>query len=321
MGGKDTPRIAGPNFFVVGAAKAGTTALYHHLNRHPQIYMSPVKEPNHFASDIDVDRLRATRRLGPISDLGRYLDGSMDRRYHMAYVTDREDYLKLFKNVSGEIAAGEASASYLYSKQAAANIHAWSAKARIVIMLRNPVDRVFSHYVMNLKRAVTAQSFVDAVRADGEHPEWGWGMRELYVELGMYHDQVKRFLDVFPSRSVKVYLYDDLINDPETLVRDLYAFLGVDPGHGIDITSRHNVGRTPRFKRFNHLLYRLGLYRFVRLRLPPGAKNRIKPLLFSREVGVSMTEEERSYFRDLYAPDIERLSRLLQRDLKFWLQT
>ena len=110
-----------PNFFIVGAPKAATTFLYAYLDQHPQVYMSPLKEPNYFASELrpenfaEEDRARVQRQM---RELQAYLRGDMRETRFGGFVTSWEDYLQLFRNAADQIAVGEASPTYLWSQTA-----------------------------------------------------------------------------------------------------------------------------------------------------------------------------------------------------------
>ena len=117
-----------PNFFIVGAPRSGTTFLYHYLNQISGIFMCPVKEPNYFAASINPKR----KLIKPIRS--------------------KEKYLKLFENVENETAIGEASPTYLWDPQAPKLIHEKIPNAKFIFILRNPIERAFSHYLFLLNR-------------------------------------------------------------------------------------------------------------------------------------------------------------------------
>src|SRR5437867_5801651 len=149
-----------PNFFVVGAPKSGTTALWRFLDQHPSIYMSPIKEPNFFAPEV----AKATRAAGHI-----LVAGDVDRRPHLSnalrekrarsVVSEWTDYLDLFRDVRRETAVGEASVAYLASTQAPAAICRRACDAKIVMILRDPADRLFSYYIASRASGTAAESF------------------------------------------------------------------------------------------------------------------------------------------------------------------
>jgi hypothetical protein len=156
-----------PNFFIVGAPKAGTTSLYHYLDQHPDIYMSPVKEPNYFAEEVRLRNISAEWQEWAHREqnsLRAYLSGPMHEKKFGGIVASWSDYLKLFKNVKDEKAIGEASVCYLWSKTAARSIASATPHAKIVMVLRNPVDRAFSQYKQALASGLIAKSFRELVR-------------------------------------------------------------------------------------------------------------------------------------------------------------
>ena len=139
-----------PNFFIVGAPKAGTTSLYHYLDQHPDIYMSPIKEPCHFCYEVRPENFEPSLRERAIQlekDVLEYLHGPMDRKRSGGIVTEWEDYLRLFTAATTQRVVGEASVNYLLSKSAAGAIAGRLPHARIIMVLRSPADRAFSQYL------------------------------------------------------------------------------------------------------------------------------------------------------------------------------
>jgi hypothetical protein len=181
-----------PNFLVIGAGKSGTTSLYRYLAQHSDVFMSPVKETNWFAYEGQGDSLRYPIRT-------------------------RDAYERLFEGVAAERAVGEASPQYLKSTVAAERIAAALPGVRLVALLRHPVDRAYSSYLHSLRDALERRGVEEALQP---------GSR--YVELGLYHPQLSRYFERFDRSRIKVILYDDLAADPAAVMRDLYAFLGVD---------------------------------------------------------------------------------------------
>lgn len=138
------PPTPEPNFFLVGAAKAGATSLYAYLRQHPQIYMSPIQEPNFLADEIHPENFSPEFRMRIARwqvDFRSYLDGPMTERFPSGPVSDNGDYLRLFRRAGGHMAIGEASPSYLWSKTAPSNIAERCPQARILMVLRNPIER------------------------------------------------------------------------------------------------------------------------------------------------------------------------------------
>ncbi|OQW92729.1 MAG: hypothetical protein BWK78_00785 [Thiotrichaceae bacterium IS1] len=305
-----------PNFFVVGAMKAGTTSLYNYLKVHPEIYMSPVKEPNYFATDINTRLIKPAYRVHPLAK--NYLQGIMQEEVHISYITDFEYYMKLFQNVTTERIIGEASTSYLYSRQAPRNILNSVPNAKIVIILRDPIERAYSHYCMDVGTGLTQDFFLEAVKKDFNAKEKGWGITSLYIELGLYHEQVKRYLDLFPKEQVKVYLFDDLKTNLGEVLQDIAVFLNINASSFIKDGKRYNERQWPRFIGINYWLHKLYIKDFVRKILPRHFIEYGKNIYYSDRLIPSMSRKEVHYLQSLFKEDVKRLSELLNRDLSHW---
>jgi hypothetical protein len=306
-------RRATPNFFLVGAPQAGTTSLYFYLDQHPSIFVSPIKEPCFFAPEVaDI-----TPRARDIYDadaaaLRRYLDGPLEQKRDRGLVLDWDDYLLLFKNVRDQTAIGEASVAYLASPAAATAIRARVPGARIVMILRNPVDRLFSRFLATRDRG-SATTFVGwlgerVAEDEGRHPPSG------PIWPGRYGIHLRRYLDAFPPGQVRVFLYDDYVHSPDTVLRELFAFLGVDPDHPIDTTRRHNVSMMPRWPMLHARL------RPLRGVVPDSLAARARSWYLTPR-RFDATAEERARALEVYRDDIRALEKLIGRDLSRWLST
>lgn len=306
-----------PNLFVVGAMKAGTTTLYRYLAGHPDIFMSPVKEPHHFCVDVEIGRL-APRYREASAGLDAYLDGPMDRERHMAYVPERGRYLRLFRDAGGRRWRGEASPSYLLSERAPAEIRAASPDARVVILLRDPVDRALSHYRMDLGGGIVRASFAEAVRADRRAEGMGYPTESLYLAMGMYARQVRRWMEAFPAGHVRVHLFDDLRARPHAVTADLAAFLGVDPAGFRAAAEHQNRAAAPRWVLVNWVLHHSGLKTMVRRLAPRAVLRAGKRMWYRKPAGATASPQTRAELRALFAPDVAELSALIGRDLSHW---
>ena len=307
-----------PNFFVVGAAKAGTTSIYNYIKLHPEVYVSLIKEPNFFSTDIDVSKFRKTYKKE--IELGYEQFYKYGTQAHLTFIRSWEDYYKLFENVKNEKAIGEFSTSYLYSKIAAKNIYNNIENAKIIIVLRNPIERAFSHYIMDLKIGYTNLSFMEAIKKDMNAKEKGWGITSLYLELGEYYEQVKRYLDIFPKESVKIYLFEDLKNT-KNLILDLYEFLNVNPDlYFPDVSQKFNRGKIPKSKTLFYFATKIGFINLGRKIMPSYIKNKFKKLLFSEKSLPRLTDNEKKFLISYYEKDVKKLSELIERDLSSWLK-
>jgi hypothetical protein len=285
-----------PNFFIAGAAKCATTSVYRYLKDHPQIFMSPVKEPKFFS-----------RPYRPIPGTG-----PGDDRVEKLAIKDMESYMALFRDAAGYPVRGEASVDYLYYHQTAEDIHAFNPQAKILICLRNPIDRAYSGYTDH-RRSRETLSFHEALMAEETRTtyEFIW----QYKKLGLYYEGVKHYLDVFDPGQIMIVFFEDIRSRLNETISSICRFLGVDDYQVQDV-RRYNPSGTP-----NAFMARMG-------RLFPWAKDALKKMVpnwyakFRNKTLVKepMAEEDRAYLRDYYREDVAKLSDLLGKDLSHWLR-
>ncbi|MUL39032.1 sulfotransferase domain-containing protein [Gloeocapsopsis dulcis] len=293
-----------PNFLVIGAAKAGTTALYYYLKQHPQIYMSPEKEPKFFALEGDKLDFR-----GP---------GDRENICKSA-ITDIETYHQLFKGVTNEIAVGEASPLYLYSPVAAERIKKYIPHAKLIAILRNPIERAYSGYIMHVREGrETAKDFAEALQEEEARirNNWGWGH---YVSVGLYHTQLKRYLDLFDKEQIRVYLYEDLKANPISLVQDVFKFIGVEHTFLPDTSLKYNVAGVPKNNALRILIRNFNsLKPAVNFLLPDKLRHYVRGQVFEKPPVLS--HDIRQSLIEVYREDVSNLQNFLQRDLSHWLE-
>ncbi|MBA2713836.1 MAG: sulfotransferase, partial [Rubrobacteraceae bacterium] len=228
-----------PNFLIIGAMKAGTTALYSYLEQHPEVYMSPVKEPNFFCFEGETLDFRAPQDQEGINRTS---------------VTHIDDYRALFRGVRGEAAVGEASHWYLYHPKAPERIRRHVPDARLIAVLRDPVERAYSqflHFVRDGQEPLTvfAQALGEEERRMRDH--WAFGR---YASRGFYYSQLRRYYDLFDRSRIKVYLYEDLKADAPALLQDTFRFLEVDPTFVPELSVQPNVSGIPRNRVLHEVL-------------------------------------------------------------------
>ncbi len=286
-----------PNTFIVGAAKAGTTSLHYYLGQHPQVFMSEWKEPHHFAD------------IAPAPELTH-----MMRRY-----ADEPSYTELFRDAGTRPIVGEASPSYLWDFGAAARIRARVPKARIIILLRDPIARAYSHYLMDVREGLQQRPFLEAVRSDYALQGKRWGSRgHLYVELGLYADQLARYYAAFPADRIRVHLFDDLQTRPLWVLEDLAQFLGIDAGMmaSINTSESRNAYARPRGALSRALMAQSGLRQAAQVLVPARLRRAIRDrILLRRDAKPATDPAAITYLRELFEPDVQRLEALLKRPL------
>lgn len=285
-----------PNFIIVGAPKSGTTSLYHYLSEHPQVFMSEPKEVNFFSRE-EIERQ------------GLF--------YKDFKAKDLDEYKKLFLEANDEKAVGEGSVSYLFYPETPAKIKALLPDVKIIILLRDPVSRGYSHYLMDYRLGLVDVPYEEIVLKTCTYKNAHLYYQQ-YVELGLYYEQVKRYFELFGKEQVKIYFQEDLRQDTQKIILDLYEFLEIDPSDMPNIEREHNAFSMPK----SNLIHKLYSSHFIRTFLsivfPETLKEKIKNALFERKQKPKLDEQLRVQLLDIYRQDIKNLEGLLNKDLSHW---
>jgi hypothetical protein len=311
-----------PNFFIVGAPKAGTTSIYYYLAQHPDIYMSPLKEPSYFSLELRPANFEANARAEverSIKEVRRYIYGPMTERRSNGLVCEWEDYLRLFARATNQRAIGEASVSYLWSKTAAEGIASRIPKAKIIMVLRAPQERAFSHYQQKVADGSLTKSFRDYVRASfcdsGEYIS----VYRPFLEIGLYAEQVRRYLAHFPRERIGIWIYEETKARPRQFMRELLEFIEVDSAFFPDMSKRYLEPRAPRFLTPNKLLRQARLLHMSKRFVPAPIRSVLSKTLYKPVGSMKMEAQDRALMRDFYQSDIHLLESILGRDLNIWL--
>lgn len=293
-----------PNFLVIGAQKCGTEALYRALGEHPDVYMSPNKEPFFFAMD---GRLPSYRIPTP--------------GYRNRLVPGWDAYLRLFDGAKDEAAIGEASAIYLSSwepERTAARIRERIPGARLVALLRQPADRAFSAFHFYRSRDLeTLDTFEQALAAEPGRIRANDFPDIRHRANGFYHANLSPYFRLFPREQILVHLQEDWSAEPERVLRETLRFLGVDDDVRVEV-GRFNVthrDRSPRLRRFLADLRRRE--RWPASTLPGRVMAAVER--WNRARPEPMRPETRRDLMRGYRDDILRLGDLIGRDLSHWL--
>ena len=306
------------NFFLIGAPKAGTTHVHARLSRHPRVYLSPLKEPNHYATDIDPTRFSPTFRSNVPVDLKGYLAERPLQPRQIGFVHDAVQYRCLFEDAAAEhTVVGECSTSYLWSTEAAGRVAAAHPEARILAVLRNPVERLHSHWLMARKYGFTTAGLLDAVQQDQNHPDPSWGRSELFVEAGLYAEGLRRWMGHFPANQVNVLLNEDL-NRPETWT-DLAEWLGLEDAIPSVEVKDGNPSGLARWEGVNAWLTSTGLKAQLGRWMPRSIKNSVRDSWYTREGLQGLSEDDRAALLPHFEADILETGALIGRDLGHWL--
>ncbi len=302
-----------PTFLVVGAGRSGTTSCYFYLKAHPEIFMSPIKEPRFFAYDGSLPKYN-----GP--DTSAWVRNS---------VLELGAYQRLFDGVTDERAIGEASIQYLSYPGAPERIRAHIPEARIIALLRDPADRAYSHFLfLTRDRFEPEHDFVAALDAEPGRIRDGWHPGFHYATHGLYHRHLSRFYALFDREQIRAYLYEDLQRDAARVLRDMYGFVGTSPDFAPDLSRRYNPSGVPK----SSLLFRF--YRTLAEAMREKERHGLIPTglldarVVSRAAGAyckwilnrpRMPDEARVRLRSFFREDTLRLQDLIGRDLSHWL--
>lgn len=287
-----------PDFFVLGVAKSGTTSLHHYLRQHPDLFLPYVKELHFFDGD--------------------------DERFS----SDLDPYLRYFSDAGARL-VGEATPSYFRNGEVVAKRmrQLYDAEPpRFLLLLRDPVERAYSHYLHNVSEGREPLSFEAALRVEQGDPEARGEEWKGYFADGVYADTLTRWFDSFPEERFLILLSAELKQDTDAALRKVFRFLGIDPDVEVDTDARLNqtgeqqsrvlgtvlsyvpAGLRPWAQRWTPEPVRLWVEQFVRRRSTGDASDRpsLDPAL----------EQE---LRARYAPHVRRLEALIDRDLSAWL--
>lgn len=296
-----------PNLFIVGQPKSGTSALFSFLKDHPDVCACATKEPQFFCKDINSQYFHLS---------------NMER--------SEENFLKLFSHCANQKILMEASTAYLYSRVAAEEIYNFNPDAKIIIMLREPVDFLFTYHMQMLRTSCAFEEIDDFLKAleleplrkKGQHiPENCFDHQFLfYSDRTRYTDQIKRYRERFPENQIKIIVYDDFKSNNRAVYDEVAAFLDLDASFRPEFkTVNAKVG--VRFRRLKQSLDQL-LFPFkqwVRPQVSSSVYNFARSSyrrLFFKQYGLpTLRAEDKLLLMQRHKEEVEQLSNYLNRDL------
>lgn len=294
-----------PDFLVIGAARAGTTALHSFLRQHPQLFLPKVKEPNYFAF---AGQTLACQ--GPGAD---FINNS---------VTTPAAYAALFADAPTGAICGEASPLYLYAPEAPANIRQQAPDAKMIAVLRNPIEQAWSHFMYATKlRIEDERDFTRALRLEDQRLAAGWQPLFGYSRFPRYGEQLARYFDLFPKTQILIRTYEDFQTAPDRLLAGIFAFIGADPAFRPDTSQTLNAGGVPKNRVFQDFLMKSNpLTRAVGLVVPRATRLRIRDWMagFNLRREDEMPATAKAILLDRLGDDIALTERLTGLDLAAW---
>lgn len=286
------------DFFVVGAARSGTTSLYNYLKQHPDLFLPNIKELNYF-SKVESNQPQD------------YDKPKKDVLYHTKIISSAKVYRDLYKEATAKQFKGDISPSYLWDTVTAQRIFDHNPEAKILVTLRDPVERAFSHYFMNLSVGYDAEPTFEKAILAKERRIWGGG--NLYLEWSRYYQSLRSYYELFPKEQIKVLIFEDWTKKKRETLQDIFHFLKVDPLQEIDFSDRFNqkVG----YKNIKTLnFFRKKLVRnWVDPVLPQPMKDRLKNTLFQKhEIAVELDLHVKEKLKNQFKEEVQLLEALTE---------
>ena len=292
-------RCPAPDFFVIGAYRSGTTSLYRYLRQHPEVFLPLEKEPNFYAVDGNPGASPVLRSRA---------------------LTTRDAYDRYYADATEHELRGDISPEYLRNPAAAPRIHQDHPETKLVAMLRNPVERAWSDFLLHRRDGNEPFDTLTEALADQEQRQSGDDHRAgHYIDSGMYHAQLQRYLELF-DRDQLLVVHDDFREDRHAVMRSIFGHIGVDPDYETTDEAAINASGVPTNK-----LVAFALKSRARLRpfVSRSVLEKVRPhwdRMLSRNLAKpTLSDADRELLVDIYREDVTALGELLDRDLTHWL--
>lgn len=284
------------DFFVIGAARCGTTSLYHYLKQHPDIFLPDIKELNHFSQ---------VESLEP----GDYEPPKEGVEYHTKILKDFDNYWEQFQKAKAHQKKGDISPSYLWKPKSAQRIYNYNPKAKIIVTLRNPIHRAFSHYLMNVAVGYeTHESFKDALEGE-KKTIWGGG--NLYLEWSSYYEGLKAFIDYFGRENILLLVFEDWIKNKEGMLSELFTFLEVSTEVPIDLEEQFNQKKGYKHLKTLNFFRNPNLKQPLKKLIPQQWIDTLKDFLFQpKEIEETLSPEMQTRLQKEFQEEVRKLDEL-----------
>ena len=273
-----------PNFFVIGAPKCGTTSIYHYLMHHDQVFVPKIKEQHYFS-----------------------LPEVKDTYYDIITPNNYLEYLNNYKDSENKKILADISPSYLYNQKSANRIKRVQPDAKILAILRDPVDRSISHYLMDLRIGYANKTFMSYLdEVDSNH-------YKEYIGNSFYFEKIKYFKEVF-KENLLVLSYSELVIDPKLVMNSIFKFLDIDI-LDLDYHEKYNTYAHPNTSLLFYLR-KAGVYNLLSGLIPYKMKCLIRSCLENSSIPKPDFSEEKVILRDIFMDDSLKLENFLGR--KMW---
>jgi hypothetical protein len=276
-----------PNFFIVGTPKSGTTSLFHYLQEHPEVFIPSLKEP-HFFSSPEVK----------------------NTYYKTKIVDNKEEYLKLYQSDKEYKVVGDLSSSYLFNKHTASRISDFNPKSKIIIVLRNPVERAVSHYLMDVSLGYINVSLKEVLTNKETYKKF----YQEYVEIGFYDKQIEEYKSNFPDSQLLIILSESLQKDTDNTLKNIFKYLNISTEFSLSSKVEHNKYREARFPFLKKILNS----DIIKSLFPNSIKEKLKPIIYNQKAEKPKLEAEKEMLKKIYKNSIINTENMISKDLSSW---
>jgi len=303
MNAQAEPAARFPNLFIIGAPKCGTTSLAYYLGQYPDVFTPRVKEPTFFCQDLTTDS---------------------------PHLSERE-YLKIYARWEKQMVALDVSTAYFVSRSAADLIYNYSPKSKIIAIIRNPVDAMYSAYWYNRWAMVESEpTFEQAIHAELSRSQrvvpvrYQTLERLLYKRIYDYPTNLKRYFDRFKKEDVKVLIFEEFVREPKLTTQHVVRFLGLNPNVRL-ILEKRNASKVPVSESLANFIARPPVFlsklsrALIPHRLRISIHSKLNELNSKEAQYPPMNPETRRQLTKHFTPSVHRLSEMLDRDLTHWL--
>ena len=302
------------NAVLIGVPKSGSTTLADWLQEHPGVAMSRIKEPNFYASELDPLHFSpAFLRISPDADFDYWAQPDPLPRRHQAFVRHPSQYARMWPDAGPNQLRMEASTSYFWSPSAARDLAASNPGVKALVLLRNPVDRAFSHYRMARKYGLVSGSFIEELDRDASGSA-SWGQRENFAALSLYADSYQRWSA--SGAALHVYIYEEAFQDPHAFWAEVQQDLGLS-AIALPHTERVHAAHDVRWPALTAFAQHHWLGRWLVGHMPRSLKKKAIAASLATEP-LRLTDTERAKAWTYFADDVARLEGLMGRNLSLW---
>lgn len=303
-----------PDFLIIGAGKSGTTSLDNYLKQHPEIFIPNVKEPNFFGYEQ--------------TNLEDFKGDQGEIQHYRNSVTNLPAYLELFKDAHLQQVKGETSNTYMYHKSAPQRIKHYNPDMKLIAVLRQPAGRLYSRYLhLARENRVPSKSFTDCMDKKSI-----WWQRNDLIKEGFYFKNLSPYYELFPKENIRVYLFEELNNQPEAVLYDIFQFLGVDATFKANLSVRFNQSGIIKNPVLDKIYGQRGvLNKTIKAILPTSTFRALKKNMTLQKTLNDLRSKNldkpkmdpvirHGLTNDVYGEDIRQLEKLIGKDLSHWFK-